>query len=74
MRIYVAIALFLASMFLLAGAAIVRWPLLETIALVIFLTGVGFLFFSILFVALDFRHSHQVAENEVRRICGLRSK
>ena len=74
LRIYVAIALFLASMFLLAGAAIVRWQLLETIALVIFLTGVGFLFFSILFVALDFRHSHQVAENEVRRICGLRSK
>ena len=73
LRIYVAIALFLASMFILSGAAMTQWRSLEMMALIIFLAGVGFLFLSILFTAIDFRQSHKVTENEVKRICGFSS-
>jgi hypothetical protein len=73
LRIYVAIALFLASMFILSGAAMTQWQSLEMIALIVFLAGVGFLFLSILFTAVDFRQSHKVTENEVKRICGFPS-
>jgi type IV secretory pathway VirB6-like protein len=71
LRIYGAIALFLASMFMLSGAAMTEWRFLEIVALIVFLSGVGFLFLSILFIAVDFRQSHQVTENEVKRSCGL---
>jgi len=74
LRIYVAIALFLASMFILSGAAMTQWRPLEMIALIVFLAGVGFLFLSILFTAIDFRQSHKVTENEVKRICGFLSR
>jgi hypothetical protein len=73
-RIYIAIALFLSSMFVLAGAAIIGWRVLESLALLVFLAGVGFLFVSIVLVAIDFRQSHKVAESEVREICHVRSR
>jgi len=72
LRIYIAIAIFLVSMLALAGAATTQIPVLEAIALGLFLSGVGMLFVSILLTALDFRRSHTVVESEVRRICGLR--
>jgi hypothetical protein len=71
LRIYIAIVLFLASMFILAGAALTQWPILEIIALITFLLGIGFLFLGVVLMALDFRQSHQVTENEVKRMCNL---
>lgn len=60
-------------MFTLAGAAIAQFKALELLALVVFLLGVGLLFFAILVTALDFRRSHQVVESEVRRVFQLNS-
>jgi Flp pilus assembly protein TadB len=69
--IYVAIAFFLTSMFILAGAAMVQWVLLEVLSLLVFLAGILSLFTGVLLTAIDFRKSHLVTENEVRRICRL---
>ncbi len=69
--VYVAIVIFLASMFILAGAAITQWLPLRIMALIVFLSGITGLFLSILFTAWDFRYSHRVTEAEVRRICRL---
>jgi len=72
-KIYVSIVVFLASMIILAGAAITQWVPLRVIALTAFLSGIGILLVATLDTVLDFRQSHKATESEVKRICGLRS-
>ena len=70
--LYISVTLFLASMFALACAAAVNLDWVETLALLVFLVGIGTLFSGIGLAALDFRTSHSLAQDEVRRICRLR--
>ena len=70
--LYISVTLFLASMFALACAATAQLLWMEMVALMIFLAGVAMMFFCMVRLALDFRNSHDLAQEEVRRTCGYK--
>ena len=70
--LYISVTLFLASMFALACAATAQLLWMELVALMIFLAGVAMMFFCMVRLALDFRNSHDLAQEEVRRTCGYK--
>jgi hypothetical protein len=69
--LYLAIAVFIASMLGIAAAAVSGLAWLATAALVSFLTGTLVLLASVLLTALELRASHRALEFEVRRVTAL---
>ncbi len=58
--IYIAICIFLLSMFAIACAMATDSTWLTTSALLLFLLGIGFLLVSFISIVIDFRYFHKV--------------
>jgi hypothetical protein len=68
LAVYSAILIFVASMFIIAAAAIVRTSALATFSLVGFLAGTAVLLAGILLMASEVRTSNQAVQYEVSRV------
>lgn len=71
LTVYAAIAVFVVSMFVIAGATIFRSSGLATTALIVFLAGTATLLAGIVLTASQVRISNQAVQYEVRRVMHL---
>jgi Flp pilus assembly protein TadB len=70
--LYLAIVAFVASMFVIALAAIAGFDVVAPGALILFLGGTALLLYGLVLTAAEVRSSHRAVEYEVRRILALK--
>jgi uncharacterized protein DUF2721 len=71
LAVYLAVAVFIGNMFVIAIAAVTQSDGVATLALLIFLAGIAVLLIAILYTVNEVRSSHRAVHYEVRRIAEL---
>ena len=71
LAVYCAILVFVADMFVIAVSAVVDYPWIASLVLIVFLTGTAALLLGVLLMAREIRSSHRAVEFEARRVLAL---
>jgi hypothetical protein len=71
LAVYVAIAIFIADMFVIALGAVMYADWIGATVLLLFLLGIGFMMYGVVLTTLEVRTSHQALYYEIMRVAAL---